>query len=81
MNPTDFTPPDPPPETPPDPQADLLADAALRELGYTPECDAADEYPDPCDEAGCDPWLAALLPGRAAQAVVGIDEYEDTAFD
>ena len=41
-------------------QADLLAEAALHELGEDP-LDAADEYETQCDYAGCYPWLAEVI--------------------
>ena len=41
-------------------QADLLAEAALHELGEDP-FDEADEYETQCDYAGCYPWLADVI--------------------
>ncbi|MEQ1663100.1 MAG: hypothetical protein ABL877_10450 [Thiobacillus sp.] len=47
-------------ETELDHQADLLAEAALHELGNTP-LDEPDEYAEQCDDADCYPWLGALV--------------------
>lgn len=43
-----------------DEQADLVAEAALRELGDTP-LDEPDEYAEQCDYAGCYPWLSEVI--------------------
>lgn len=43
-----------------DAQADLLAEAALNELGDV-LLDEPDEYAEQCDYAGCYPWLAEVI--------------------
>jgi hypothetical protein len=47
-------------ETELDHQADLLAEAALHELGDT-LLDDPDEYAEQCDDVGGYPWLEALV--------------------
>jgi len=68
-----------------DTQADLLAEAALHELGDTP-LDEPDEYAEQCNYAGCYPWLAEVIHAHPHDSAPFISTHgadgseDDTAF-
>ncbi|MEQ1592635.1 MAG: hypothetical protein ABL892_09630 [Thiobacillaceae bacterium] len=70
-----------------DAKADLLAEAALHELGDTLlDVDEPDEYAGQVDYAGCYPWLADViyahpLDGEIRAVLYGMDSTEsDLAY-
>lgn len=58
-------------------QADLLVEAALRELGDTP-FDEPDEYADQCHNADCYVWLESVIRTHPHDRPVDPLAYDDT---